>query len=267
MLLAIDIGNTSVSFALFDKDRNPDELVVSSKISTQKNRSADEYAVLIKQILDLKLGSDYSIDCSAVSSVVPTVTASVLSAAEILSGSKPYLIRPGIKTDFKISVNDPATLGSDIVSNVAAALEIAEPPLVIFDAGTANTITVIDEQRSLIGTVIMPGIRIASAALHENAELLDSVSVSSSELPIIGKNTEESVRSGLIHGNSLMLDGFVRNIRESFTAKDSANKLSLIATGGFSELITDHCRNKFFTDTSLTLRGVAALFYKNLKKQ
>lgn len=265
MLLAVDIGNTSVSFALFDSSRSADPLVVSSKLSVQKNRSADEYAVLMKQILDLKIRDDYSIDCAAVSSVVPSVTGAVVSAASILSNSSPFIIGPGIKTGFKIAINDPACLGSDIVSNTSAALDICDSPLVIFDAGTANTITIIDSTRTLIGTVILPGVRISASALSENAELLDTILLSDKDVPLIGKTTGQSIRSGLINGNSLMLDGFVRNIRELLIPKDSEKKLGLVATGGFAKLITDNCRNKFIVDEALTLRGIASLYFSNIK--
>lgn len=263
MLLSLDIGNSSVSFALFDLDEPSCPLIASSKISCTKNRSCDEYAVMIKSILDLKLNSNnYNITCAAISSVVPSVTVSVCNAAKILCGTDPFIIGPGIKTGFKITINDPAALGSDIVANTAAALQLSESPLVIFDAGTANTVTVIDNN-TLIGTIILPGIRVSADALSNNAELLDSVPLDSRDLPLIGKTTDQSVRSGLIYGNALMLDGYIRNIRESLIPKDSDLKLGLIATGGFAEMITSKCRNKFIVDDSLTLKGIAALYLRN----
>lgn len=263
MLLAIDIGNTSVSFALFKSNCTP---IVQSKISVQKNRSSDEYAVLINQILDLHLPDGFEINHTAISSVVPSVTTTVAHAAETLSSNKPYIIGPGTKTGFKISINDPACLGSDIVSNVAAAMDFCKPPFIVFDAGTANTITVVDENSSLIGTIIMPGIRISASALNDNAELLDNIDLSNPKLEMIGKNTSDSIKSGLVYGNSMMLDGFVRNIRESLIPKDSDTKLGLVATGGFAELIVDNCRNKFIIDNSLTLKGIATLFMRNMSK-
>lgn len=270
MLLALDIGNTSVSFGVFDTEcsEQKDNLLFSSKVSVQKNRSADEYAVLIKEILGLRFPGFESIEINsaAVSSVVPSVTPAVCGAAEILSGGKPYIIRPGVKTGFKIDIKDPACLGADIVSNTAAAFEILNPPFIIYDAGTANTITVVDGSATLCGTVIMPGIRISASALHENAELLDAVSLSGTDNPIIGKDTAESVRAGLIYGNALMLDGFVRNIREQIVNKDVGAKLGLVATGGFSRLVVRYCRNKFICDDSLTLRGISLLFHKNIIK-
>ncbi len=266
MLLAVDIGNTSVSFGLFDMsaDRAAAEPVVLSRTAVRKNASADEYAVMIREILRLRLnGTDPVIDASAVSSVVPSASLSVAGAAELLSGKKPYIIGPGIRTGFRISINDPACLGSDIVSNVAAALDCCTPPLIIFDAGTANTVTVIDEKSTVIGTIISPGLRISASALSEHAELLDSVPLDDGALPMVGRDTDESVRSGIIYGNAMMLDGFVRSIRETLAPKSSDKKLSLMATGEFATRIISHCRNKFTFDEALTVKGVASLYRRN----
>ncbi len=269
MLLAIDIGNTSVAFGLFDMqaDANMDaplEPVVLSRVAVRKNASADEYAVMMREILRLRLGvNEPEIDSAAISSVVPSTSLAVSEAAVILSGKKPYMIGPGVRTGFRIGIYDPACLGADIVSNAAASLDLCQPPLVIFDAGTANTITVIDSDRTLTGTVISPGLRISAAALSEHAELLDSVPLGGGKLPMIGRDTEESVRAGLIYGNSMMLDGFVRSIRESLSSKDKPQTLSLIATGEFAPVIIEHCRNKFTFDEALTLKGVASLYRRN----
>lgn len=268
MLLAIDIGNTSVSFGIFDlSDTGADTSlspIVMSRIAVRKNASADEYAVMIREILRLRLADrDMHIDTAAISSVVPSTLSAVSDAAEILSGSKPYIIGPGVRTGFSIKIYDPACLGADIVSNTAAAFELCDPPFVVFDAGTANTLTVIDSTHTIIGTVISPGLRISASALSEHAELLDSVPLSSGNLPIIGRDTDESVRSGLIHGNAMMLDGFVRNIRETILSKNTGEKLGLIATGEFATRIIEHTRNKFTYDEALTLKGVASLYRRN----
>ena len=265
MLLALDIGNTSIAFGLFDthSDDTVSAPVILSRLALRKNASADEYAAIIRSIVDLRLGTVPTIDCAAISSVVPSAAAAVTNAAEILSRSEPYVIKPGIKTGFRIGIYDPACLGSDIVANTAAALEICKPPFVVFDAGTANTITFVDESCTFTGTVIAPGLRISSAALHEHAELLDSVPLGDSKLPMIGRNTDESVRSGLIYGNAMMLDGYVRNIREMSIPKGSDTKLGLIATGEFAEIITKFCRNKFYIDDALTVKGIASLYFRN----
>lgn len=268
MLLALDIGNTSIAFGLFDSgsDDTVKAPAVLSRFALRKNASADEYASLIHSIITLRLGAMPTIDCAAISSVVPSATSAVTDAAAMLSQSVPYIIKPGIKTGFRIGIYDPACLGSDIVANTAAALDICKPPFVVFDAGTANTITFVDESCTFTGAVITPGLRVSAAALHEHAELLDSVPLGGGKLPMIGRNTDESVRSGLIYGNALMLDGYVRNIREMSIPKGSDTKLGLIATGEFAKVITDLCRNKFMIDDALTVKGVASLYFRNIRQ-
>ena len=265
MLLAIDIGNSSISFGVVDvSDKDELKIIASSKLSAQKCRSADEYAVLIREILRMHLGTDQiPIDCAAISSVVPTLTATVADATQTLTGSRPFLIGSGIRTGFRIAIDDPSTLGADIVANVAAALRVTRPPLIIFDAGTANTITVVNSDGAVEGMIIMPGIRISAASLHDNAELIDSIELSANNIPLIGKNTEQSILSGLTNGNAAMVDGIVRTIRESLIPKDSEQKLSLIATGGYARTVISKCRNKFVYDEHLTLSGIAALFVRN----
>jgi type III pantothenate kinase len=270
MLLAIDIGNTSVSFGLFSITPQSDNLnkpqktlQFSSKFSSLAPRCTDEYAILFEQLTRLHGYSTDLIDCAAISSVVPHLTDAVCEAADLISGKQPYIIAPGIRTGFKIAVYDPATLGTDIVSNISAALEIVQPPLVIFDAGTANTLTYVDSHRNVYGTVISPGLRISAEALTDNAELIDTATLGKDSIPWIGKNTAESISSGVILGNSLMVDGFIRNIRESYLDRNNGEKLSLIATGGYSDIITSHTRNKFLTEKDLTLNGIASLFILN----
>lgn len=266
MLFAIDIGNTSISFGMFDISADSFQLLFTSRISSSFCRSSDEYTVLFHQILKYNNFDTSLIDSAAVSSVVPHLTEAVVASAGNISSSVPFIIAPGIKTGFKIDIYDPADLGADIVANVAGALNIVEPPFVIFDSGTANTLAFVDAQKNFVGTVITPGLRISSEALSLNTELLENVTMECSDMPLIGKNTDESIKSGLILGNAFMIDGIVRNIREKYLNKDAGKKLSMIATGGYCDIITEYTRNKFVVEKSLTLRGIASLYVKNCLK-
>lgn len=267
MLLAIDIGNSSVALGIVDiSDTNAPEIIALSRISLQKNRTADEYAVIMRDVLNMRLGDksgDISIDGVAVSSVVPSVTPVISCAAKIITGVQPFIIGPGIHTGFRLAIDDPSTLGADIVANVSAALTALVPPMVIFDAGTANTLTLVDRDKSVSGIIIMPGLRISASSLHDSAELIDGVALFSNDVPLIGKNTEQSILSGLINGNAAMIDGLVRSIRESLNCKDTGEKLSLVATGEYARIIASKCRNKFTIDETLTLKGTATLYCTN----
>ena len=265
MILAIDIGNSSISVGLFDitKDRLPCA-VNDFKIKT-KNYSSDEYSLIIKDFLrDREINIDLITD-SVISSVVPNLTDTLMSSAYSICSKKPFLISSGIHTGFGIKIKNPNQLGADIVSNVAAAITIVDPPAVIVDMGTATTITVIDENKNVIGTIITPGIGVALEALNNSAAQLDDISLEP-KCELIGRDTRSSICSGIINGNIYMIDGFIRNIKEELGLKNSEKKLGLIATGGAANLIVPFTRNKFAYYSNLTLLGEALLYQKNRKK-
>lgn len=263
MLLAIDIGNSSISVGVFDiSDKLSPKIVSSFKIAS-RDLSADEYAVRIKDFLshDPAINS-VSVSAAVISSVVPSLTDSLSRAAFSICGKQPFIISSGIRTGFGINIKNPEQLGTDIVSNVAAALSTADVPLAVLDMGTATTITVVDGNKCILGTIIIPGVKIALSALYDSAAQLGDI-VIDGDPELIGRDTKSSICSGIIHGNALMIDGFIRNIREELNLKESGQKLGLIATGGLSELILPHLRNKFVFDKNLTLKGLAHLYCKN----
>ena len=264
MLLAIDIGNSSISVGVFDiSNKNSPKILFDFKI-TSRDSSADEYTILLKDFLSRNLSSDAVITAAAISSVVPSLTDKFKHVVSNICGTDPFVITNGIRTGFSIKIRNPEQLGTDIVCNVAGALISIDAPIVIIDMGTATTLTVVDTCSNLIGTIIIPGIKISMDALYSSAAQIGDISLSN-ELELIGKDTKSSISSGIINGNAFMIDGFLRNIREELNIKESGVKLSLIATGGLSELILPHLRNKFSFDKNLTLHGLAVLYCKNHK--
>ncbi|MBE6541378.1 MAG: type III pantothenate kinase [Ruminococcaceae bacterium] len=276
MLLALDVGNSSISVGLFDIINDNDKfhaaLRASFKISN-KFYSADEYAMLIRDFLknynvSTSLDSNLSdsaqsiINHTVISSVVPELTDIVYSAAKKICVSSPFIVGQGIHTGFGIKIKNPEQLGSDIVSNVAAAVEIIKSPFVVLDVGTATTITFVDVNMEIIGSIIIPGLKISMTALTDSAALLSSVPLTFND-ELIGKDTQSAIRSGVINGNVYMIDGFIRNIREKFLDKSSDEKLGLIATGGLAQCILPYLRNKFTYNENLTLIGMASLYCRN----
>lgn len=136
-------------------------------------------------------------------------------------------------------------------------------PLVILDMGTATTITVVDKNGNVLGTIITPGLAVSMKALSDSAALLGNIRLERENV-LIGRDSEESINSGVINGNIFMIDGFIRNIREQIIPRDSGEKLSLLATGGLSESIIPYTKNKFTYYKNLTLEGAAYLFEKNV---
>lgn len=271
MLLAFDIGNSSITVGAFRLHADgTNELVCRFGIAARADSTSDEYVVFIRDYLEhagigvhgQSTDSGSVIDSAVISSVVPGLTHVLSRAARILSGSEPFIITPGIHTGFGIKIKDPAQLGSDIVSNAAAAIRLSNVPFVILDMGTATTLTVVDKHHDIIGTIIMPGLRISMDALTDSAALLNGVSLEKPE-ELIGRDSRTSILSGVIGGHILMIDGFIRNIREELGLKESGVKLGLISTGGLAECIIPHTRNRFIHDDSLTLSGAAELYRKN----
>lgn len=275
MLLAFDIGNSSITVGVFRIDGS-DEIsgpLCRFQLSARANSTSDEYVMFIRDYLehagigvrDSREYFDDAVDCAVISSVVPGLTHILSRTASVLTGSEPFIITPGIHTGFGIRIKDPAQLGSDIVANTAASLRLSAPPFVILDMGTATTLTVIDEHTDIIGTIIMPGVRISHDALTGSAALLSGVALEKPD-DLIGRDSRTSILSGVIGGHILMIDGFIRNIREELGLKESGVKLGLIATGGLADTIIPHTRNRFRYEPDLTLIGAAELYRRNVRK-
>lgn len=278
MLLAFDIGNSSITIGAFClHDDGTNELVCRFGVSARAGSTADEYVMFIRDYLEHagiavhgSCTSRGAIDCAdvidsaVISSVVPGLTYVLSAAAKILTGTDPFIITPGIHTGFGIKIKDPAQLGADIVSNVAASVRLSHVPLVILDMGTATTLTVVNKNTEVIGTIIMPGLRISMDALTGSAALLSDVTLEKPE-DLIGRDSRTSTLSGVVGGHILMIDGFIRNIREELNLKETGEKLGLISTGGLADAIIPHTRNRFLHEPSLTLHGMAELYRRNVR--
>jgi len=261
MLLCVDIGNTNINFGIFNG--SADELILSFSISAHTRRTADEFSLVIKQMMRESLG-DVLPDSFCISSVVPTLTQDVSYACKKICGCEPFVISSGTKTGFPIKIDVQSQLGADIVSNTAAAFRFVEPPFAVIDVGTATTVTAVDSKGQLIGTAIAPGANISFEALRDSCALLTDISFTMPE-SVIGKNSQDSIRSGIFYGHIYMIDGFIRQIRSELCG--DGEKLSLIGTGGLSEKILPYCRNKFEIIPDLTLKGAAALYYHNTQNR
>lgn len=267
MLIAFDIGNSSISIGVFELPSDSNDpaprLLTSFKISN-KSYSSDEYTLLIRDFIS-RSGIDVkAVNCSVISSVVPELTDLIAVTAYQLSGESPLMIDQGVRTGFGIRIKNPEQLGADIVSNVAAALHYVKPPFVVLDMGTATTLTYVNTNVEVLGTIIIPGLKVSMTALSESAALLSPVPLEYNQ-ELIGRDTQSSIRSGVINGNVYMIDGFIRNIREKMIPAGSDEKLGLIATGGLANRILPYLRNRFTYQENLTLLGAAYLYLKNRK--
>ena len=262
MLLALDIGNTSISVGLFRMDTGSTQLLHVFNLSSDANRTADEYTVLLINLLRFHEITPDMIHASAMSSVVPALTSVIADTAKFLSGKSPLILGPGVKTGLNIRIDQQTQLGPDLVANTVAALNRMPAPLVAVDFGTATTFSVVDPTGALTGSIICPGLRVSMEALTNSASLLVESELSRPE-KFVGKNTHDSVNSGVLNGHILMVDGFIRELRHTLCA-DSTCRLSLVATGGFSDYVLPYCRNKFTCIPHLTLHGIAEIYLRNM---
>lgn len=253
MLLAVDVGNSNIVIGAI---RNG-EILFEARIATDLIRTSDQYAVEIKDILELYdvKGSDF--EGSILSSVVPPLLNSLRTAIRKLTGKIPLTVGPEIRTDLKITIDNPSQVGGDLLVGAVAALRHYQPPMAIIDMGTATTITVIDQEGRFAGGCICPGVRISMEALNTRTAQLPGISLQAPER-VIGKNTTECMQSGLMHGAASMLDGLIARIEE-----EAGHKLNVIMTGGISRFVMPLCRHDMIYDKDLLLKGLWALYEMN----
>lgn len=255
MIFAVDIGNSNIVVGLMDEQR---KVHFSGRIRTDRNKTKEEFIVELKTLTDIYHISLENIQGVIISSVVPELTDVVKAGMELLTGHKVMIVGRGTKTGIKIATDQPASLGTDLVVDAVAAVEEYTGTLVIFDMGTATTCSVVDD-KTYLGTIIMPGIRISQDALTERTSQLPHVRF---EKPknMIGKNTIESMQSGLIYGNAAMVDGLIERIEHTLQ-----KEVTVIATGGIADIIIPHCKKKIMSDENLLLKGLWYIFHKNCR--
>lgn len=258
MVFAADIGNSSITFAVFDKDSR---LVFRSDLATAITRYEDEYVILIRSIFEMNGFSENVIDSAIISSVVPPLSNVVGNAISKLFGCKPLFVGPGIKTGLDIKIDNHTQLGADLVANTVAASSLYSKPFVVIDMGTATTLTVVNSNSELCGVIIIPGIQIALSALSENAAELPFISLEAPK-SLLGKNTIDAMNCGIVYGSACMLDGLIERLCEDFKPEP----INSIITGDFAGAVIPYCRHKFIYSPNLVLDGLFLLYKMNQRK-
>ena len=253
MILAIDIGNTNIVIGCVDEKKT----YFIERLATVKTKTELEYAIDIKVVLELYGISREDIKGGIICSVVPQITSIVRLAAEKVLRRQILVVGPGIKTGLNILMDNPAQLGSDLVAGAVAGINEYPLPLIILDMGTATTICVIDEKKNYIGGMILPGVMVSLNSLTAHAAQLQGISL---EPPrqMIGKNTIDCMKSGIIDGNAAVVDGMIDRIEEEIGKKATA-----VATGGLAKAIVPYCRRKVILDDNLLLKGLLIIYNKN----
>lgn len=256
MILAIDAGNTNILLGGIDGST----IHFQARVSTGLGKTDAEYAVLFKNILELYGIRAADVEGSIISSVVPPLTNVLINVLSLLTRKKPLVVGPGVKTGLNILIDNPGQLGSDIVVASVAAMQKYPKPFIVLDLGTATTLSVVDASGNFQGVVIYPGIMVSFEALTSHTSQLPRISFEEPR-SVIGKNSVDSMQSGLIYGNAAMLDGLIERIEEEL-----GSSATVIASGGFADRIIPHCKKEIIYDEKLILEGLRIIYDKNKKK-
>lgn len=259
MLLAVDIGNSNISLGVFQDEM----LRMRGKISVKSHRSGDEYAVVLYDLLRLHRIDPGAIDGCMLASVVPELTGLVEEAVRTVIGAEVLRVGPGIRTGFRIGIDDPSQLGGDLVADTLAALTEYGAPVVLIDAGTATAIIAVDRNRTYLGGCIQPGIRPGAQLLKDATALLPSIELCDKDAPCLGRNSADAIRCGILFGSAMMVDGFI----DRYTELPGMAGAKCVATGGSAGLATAQCRHGIIRDPDLTLKGLRYLYEMNRPKK
>lgn len=253
MLLAIDIGNTNIVIGCMEGDR----ILFKARIATDRLRTSDQYGVEIKNMLEAYGAQIKDIEDCIISSVVPPVFNSVKTGVMKIIGKQPMVVGPGLKTGLNIQVDVPSQVGSDRIVIAVAALAEYKAPLILMDLGTATTIEVVEPDNTYIGGVIFPGVKISLDALTSRTAQLPGISLDKPR-QVIGRNTIDCMRSGMMYGTASMIDGLIDRMEEEL-----GHKSTLIATGGMAQFITPLCKHEIILEKDLLLKGLSIIYQKN----
>ena len=257
MLLAIDMGNTNIVIGCIKDDK----ILFVERLSTDQSKTELEYAVGFKTVFELYGIKSDEIKGAIISSVVPPLTGIIRKAVEKIIGIKPMVVGPGIKTGLNILMDNPKTVGADLIVDAVAGISEYGAPLVIIDMGTATTISVVDKDKNYVGGMIIPGIRVSMDSLVNRTSQLPGIGFDVPE-KVVGTNTVDCMKSGIIHGNAAMLDGMVDRIEEEL-----GYNVKVVATGGLAGVVIPNCKKEIVMDDSLLLKGLNIIYKKNIDKK
>lgn len=252
MIFCIDIGNTNIKYGVYDNDK----LVDSFRVASKKNSTADEYGIVVRDLLENFKLSKKQIEGVIMSSVIPQLNYTMEHMCEYYLGRKPIMVGPGIKTGINILVDNPREVGADRIVNSVSAFKKygGKKPIVCIDFGTATTFNVISKKGDFIGGVISPGIKSSLDSLVNGTAKLPNI-----ELELTGscicKNTITNMQAGLLYGFSGLVERIVKMVDSEL-----GEKTLVVATGGLSAIISKATDEIDVIDRTLTLDGLKTLY-------
>ena len=253
MILAIDIGNTNIVVGCIDSEKT----YFIERVSTVRTKTELEYAVDLKTILAIYHIKRTLLEGCIISSVVPQITNIVKLGAEKILKQDVLVLGPGTRTGLNILMDNPATLGADLVADAVAGIKHYPVPLIIIDMGTATTLCVVDEHKNYIGGMILPGVGISLDALTARASQLSGIGIEPPKR-VISKNTIECMKSGVLYSSAGAIDGCIERMEEEL-----GMRTTVVATGGLAKKIIPYCKRDIILDEELLLKGLYVIYEKN----
>ncbi|TDQ34210.1 type III pantothenate kinase [Aureibacillus halotolerans] len=257
MIVVIDVGNTHVVIGVCKGK----DIVTRWRLSTDVHRTEDEYCALLRSLFQAESLTTDAIRGVILATVVPPMLPVMQAMSEKLFGKKALVVGPGVKTGLNVKYDNPKEVGADRVVNAVAAICRYGTPLIVVDFGTATTFCYINEKKHYLGGVIIPGVQLAAEALFAKASKLPRTELVKPS-QVIGRNTNDSLQSGLYYGGIGQVEGIVQRM---MTYAGTGKKPKVIATGGLSTLLRPDLTIADVIDPDLTLKGLLDIFYMNEK--
>ncbi len=255
LIFVFDVGNTNIVLGVYDNE----ELKHHWRVETNRNKTEDEYGMIIKSLFDHEGLSFSDIDGIIISSVVPPIMFSLERMCQKYFHLKPLVVGPGMKTGLDIKYENPREVGADRIVNAVAAIHEYGSPLIIVDFGTATTYCYVNEQKQYLGGAIAPGIGISTEALYSKAAKLPRIEIGRPD-DIIGKNTVAAMQAGILYGYVGQVEEIVRRMRMK-----TPQSPTVIATGGLANLIAEESTVIDIVDPYLTLKGLQLIYKRNME--
>lgn len=256
MLLAIDIGNTNLTFGLFDGE----SILHTFRLTTSLPRTSDEFGVQIVEQLSHKEVPAEAVNDVIICSVVPKIMYSLTSGIKKYLHCDPMVVGQGTKSGIRIATTNPMEIGADRVVDAVGAYFLYGGPVIVIDYGTATTYDLVTADGAFVAGVTAPGIRISARALWSNAAKLPEIEIVKPE-SILAKTTITSMQAGLVYGTI----GQTEYIIDQFKKESGFSGVKVVATGGLGRIISEGTEKIEFYDPELTLKGMR-LIYERTKK-
>lgn len=254
MLLAVDVGNTNLTFGVFDGEELKSRFTMTTKVS----RTADEYGLWLKNLLEAKKIPSGAITDVIISSVVPPVMPFLTEGIREYLHCKPLIVGTGTKTGIKVSVANPKEIGADRIVDAVAAYELYGGPVLVIDFGTATTYDLVSEKGYFVTGITAPGIRICANALWNETARLPEIEIAKPDT-ILAKDTVTSMQAGLVYGYIGQTEYIIKKVKE----EAGLDSMKVVATGGFGKIVSDETEMIDVYDPELTMKGLQIIYRKN----